>query len=113
MLFAKLQTLESKDGACCGSLGSKYLDVFLSFRKALLFAIFSGILLESSSSWAGKVEGVQTILLQQCRKAVTQEEALYWVRVLYLTCVPEASVRIDATCEVKCAKQNTGVVLGK
>lgn len=57
--------------------------------------------------FAGKVDMVRSVLKKECQKNVSYEEALVYVRVLYLTCIPETVVHIADICSTKCLKPNT------
>ncbi|MFS4458498.1 hypothetical protein [Bdellovibrio sp. HCB2-146] len=53
---------------------------------------------------ANKVAAVQTIIRKECGKLVSPEEAQYWVRALFLSCIPNTDVKIEEQCTLKCLK---------
>ena len=63
--------------------------------------------------FAGKVEVVRAALKKECKKSVSDEEALAYVRALYLTCIPETNVRIANACQVKCLKSVSATAAGR
>jgi len=63
--------------------------------------------------FAGKVDVVRSVLKKECKKNVSYEEALVYVRVLYLTCIPDTVVHIEEVCSTKCLKANTTVTANR
>jgi hypothetical protein len=61
--------------------------------------------------FASKVDVVRSVLKQECKKTVSYEEALVYVRVLYLTCIPETTVHIADFCSLKCLKDKSGAAV--
>lgn len=61
----------------------------------------------------GKVETVKEVLLRDCKMKVSDEEALRYVRDLFLVCIPRSKVTIKDNCVVRCLKPNPGVVVGR
>ena len=70
---------------------------------------------------ANKVETIQGIILQECKKKASYDAALAMIRPLYLTCVPGTKVTVqlaakgkeDGSCRLNCLKPNSGVVIGR
>lgn len=81
--------------------------------KLLLLAGIMGLMLGPSSASAGKVESIQEVVSQECKKRISYEEALSLIRPMYLTCVPGTKVKVYGKCQVKCLKANSGAVIGR
>lgn len=79
----------------------------------LVLKILSVVLLWSLPANAGKVESIQELLMETCKKKVSYEQALALIRPLYLTCVPGTKVKFGEDCLVKCLKPNAGAVIGR
>ena len=60
------------------------------------------------AAFAGKVDVVRSVLKQECKKTVSYEEALVYVRALYLTCIPNTTVHLADLCSLKCLKDKSG-----
>ncbi|UXR64953.1 hypothetical protein EZJ49_01650 [Bdellovibrio bacteriovorus] len=76
-------------------------------------ALLSVVSLWALPAQAGKVESVQELLMETCKKKVSYEQALVLIRPLYLTCVPGTKVAVGEKCQVKCLKPNAGAVIGR
>jgi hypothetical protein len=68
--------------------------------------------LASPYAHAGKVEDVQTAMKKACGKDVPNDEALRFVKDLFLSCVAKSKVDI-AGCKVDCLKGAGGAEMGQ
>ncbi|WP_235046232.1 hypothetical protein [Bdellovibrio bacteriovorus] len=75
--------------------------------------VMTFVVLGPASAYAGKVESIQEVIVQECKKKISYEEALSLIRPLYLTCVPGTKVTVYDSCQVKCLKSNAGAVIGR
>ena len=81
----------------------KLILVFLFICPSIAWGLFKG----------GKIEVVQDTVQKTCGKSVSSDEALRWVKELFLNCVPSSKVVLEANCTVLCLKANTGAVIGQ
>lgn len=94
-------------------VGGHVRAIILSALRTCAGPILSVVILWSIPAKAGKVESVQELLMETCKRKVSYEQALVLVHPLYLTCVPGTKIKVVEKCQVKCLKPNSGVVSGR
>ena len=80
--------------------------------RSLMMLKVTAILFCSSVAHADKIDSIQKAMRDECHQKVNSQKALTLIRPLYLTCVPGTKVQVG-TCDVKCLKHNSGVILGR
>jgi hypothetical protein len=78
-----------------------------------IIILFFIIAFTKSAPAASKITAVQEALDLKCNMKVNDEEALKYIKVLFLTCVPRTTVEVSATCTITCMKASPGMIIGR
>lgn len=81
--------------------------------KLLIFLILLSVLAKQCFAQPTKAETVKELALKECKLALNDQEALNFVRALYLTCIPESTVVVKKDCTLPCLRGNPGVIVGR
>lgn len=80
--------------------------------KTMIF-LLSILFFPLSFANGGKIETVKEVLVAQCNITISDEEALRYIRLLYLSCIPDSEVDLRDNCSVRCLKTSPGMVIGR
>lgn len=71
------------------------------------------ICVTSSASANVKFARVKSLVSQECKQTISDQETLRLVKSLYLTCIPQSKVKVSPECTLDCLKEAQEAVVGR
>lgn len=82
-------------------------------KSAVLFLLFIPCFPLVSHSLDRKADILKSLVNRQCQKSITEKQALQFVKMIYLTCIPDSNVSVLKDCSLPCRKATVEAVVGQ
>ncbi|XGC79926.1 hypothetical protein ACES2L_11355 [Bdellovibrio bacteriovorus] len=79
---------------------------------ASLFLLLLFCIPSVSYSLDRKADILKSLVNRQCQKSITEKQALQFVKMIYLTCIPDSNVSVLKDCSLPCRKATVETVVG-
>ncbi|UOF01396.1 hypothetical protein [Bdellovibrio reynosensis] len=81
-------------------------------NQASLFLLFILFIPTVSFGLDRKADILKSLVNRQCQKSISEKQALQFVKMIYLTCIPDSNVSVLKDCSLPCRKATVETVVG-